>query len=125
MYFFIFAILQLIQVPTAGVVIDGAPALNRVTWTPSGHHVAAGDDFGKIWIHDVGEVSVSHFYFYAFISVFAFLFILFLQQLALPRNDEWSKFVNTLQEIKNNQADVELDGSLSSSFSSLSTAPLR
>ncbi|KAG1651976.1 Cytoplasmic dynein 1 intermediate chain 2 [Nymphon striatum] len=87
------------DVPTAGVIVDGAPALNRVTWTPSGHQVAAGDDYGRIWVHDVGE------------------------QLAVPRSDEWSKFVHTLQEIKNNQADEELDGL--SSFSSLSTAPLR
>ncbi|KAG1652967.1 Cytoplasmic dynein 1 intermediate chain 2 [Nymphon striatum] len=87
------------EVPTAGVIVDGAPALNRVTWTPSGHQVAAGDDYGRIWVHDVGE------------------------QLAVPRSDEWSKFVHTLQEIKNNQADEELDGL--SSFSSLSTAPLR
>jgi hypothetical protein len=38
-------------------VVEGAPALNRVSWTPSGLHVTVGDDMGKIWVYDVGEVS--------------------------------------------------------------------
>jgi dynein intermediate chain len=45
------------EVPTASAVVEGAPALNRVSWTPSGLHVTVGDDTGKIWVYDVGEVS--------------------------------------------------------------------
>nr|CAD7394570.1 unnamed protein product [Timema cristinae] len=96
------------EVPVASVIVEGASALNRVSWTPSGLHVTVGDDMGKIWVYDVGE------------------------QLAQPRHDEWNKFVYTLQELKNNQADEEIDklnlgsgpGSLSS-LSSLSSTPLR
>jgi dynein intermediate chain len=56
-----------------------------------------------------------------------------LQQLSQPRIDDWSKFVYTLQELKNNQADEEIDKlNLSSSgpsslgnLASLSPNPLR
>jgi dynein intermediate chain len=56
-----------------------------------------------------------------------------LQQLSQPRIDDWSKFVYTLQELRNNQADEEIDKlNLSSSSStglsnlaSLSPNPLR
>ena len=61
------------EVASASVVVEGGAALNRVTWTPSGYHVAAGDDQGKIWVYDVGE------------------------QLAVPQPDEWNKFAHTLQ----------------------------
>eukprot|EP00095_Tigriopus_kingsejongensis_P000855 maker-scaffold1106_size62344-snap-gene-0.14 protein:Tk00855 transcript:maker-scaffold1106_size62344-snap-gene-0.14-mRNA-1 annotation:"cytoplasmic dynein 1 intermediate chain isoform x9" len=37
------------EVATASVVVEGAPALNRVSWTQSGLHVTVGDDTGKIW----------------------------------------------------------------------------
>uniref|UniRef100_A0A6M2CPV1 Putative cytoplasmic dynein intermediate chain n=1 Tax=Rhipicephalus microplus TaxID=6941 RepID=A0A6M2CPV1_RHIMP len=73
------------ELPTVSEMVDGSPALNRVIWTPSGHQVAVGDDAGKVWVYDVGE------------------------QLAVPKNDEWSRFVQSLQELKNNQADQELD----------------
>ena len=79
-----------------------------------------GDDNGKIWVYDVGE------------------------QLANPAPDEWNKFAHTLQDIKNNKAEEDLDkfaagtsvnltgqvtgtsgpGSLPS-LSSLSSSPLR
>lgn len=105
------------EVASASVKVEGTPALNRVSWTPSGLHVAAGDDNGKIWVYDVGE------------------------QLANPAPDEWNKFAHTLQEIKNNKAEDDLDkyatagsgtgpvtasgpGSLPS-LSSLSSSPLR
>ena len=58
---------------SASVAMEGGAALNRVTWTQSGLHVAAGDDLGKIWVYDVGE------------------------QLAVPQPDEWNKFAHTLQ----------------------------
>lgn len=38
-------------------MIEGNPALNRVSWTASGQHVAVGDSLGKVWLYDVGEVS--------------------------------------------------------------------
>ncbi|XP_076162530.1 cytoplasmic dynein 1 intermediate chain short wing isoform X20 [Ptiloglossa arizonensis] len=72
------------EVPTASIMIDGCPALNRVSWTPSGLHVTVGDDTGKIWVYDVAE------------------------HLAHPRIDEWNKFLYTQQELKNNKADEEL-----------------
>ncbi|XP_029660994.1 cytoplasmic dynein 1 intermediate chain-like isoform X9 [Formica exsecta] len=96
------------EVPTASVVVDGSPALNRVSWTPSGLHVTVGDDTGKIWVYDVAE------------------------HLAHPRIDEWNKFLYTQQDLKNNKADEELDKlNLSSgpssltSMTSISSIPLR
>ncbi|XP_034942623.1 cytoplasmic dynein 1 intermediate chain isoform X17 [Chelonus insularis] len=97
------------EVPTASVIVDGCPALNRVSWTPSGLHVTVGDDSGKIWVYDVAE-NVAH-----------------------PRGDEWNKFLYTQQDLKNNQADEELDkpslnstgpSSFSSMLSMIST-PIR
>ncbi|XP_076663392.1 cytoplasmic dynein 1 intermediate chain short wing isoform X14 [Andrena cerasifolii] len=96
------------EVPTASVMIDGCPALNRVSWTPSGLHVTVGDDTGKIWVYDVAE------------------------HLAHPRIDEWNKFLYTQQELKNNKAEEDLrtlnlrePGSLSSIPPLLVTCPLR
>ncbi|XP_076379328.1 cytoplasmic dynein 1 intermediate chain short wing isoform X36 [Megalopta genalis] len=72
------------EVPTASIMIDGCPALNRVSWTPSGLHVTVGDDTGKIWVYDVPE------------------------HLAHPRIDEWTKFLYTQQELRDNKVDEEL-----------------
>jgi len=77
------------EVASASTNIANGAALNRVTWTQSGLHVAAGDDLGKIWVYDVGE------------------------QLAVPQQDEYNKFVNTLQELKNNKIEEDLDRGLS------------
>jgi len=77
------------EVASASVTVEGGAALNRVTWTQSGLHVAAGDDLGKIWVYDVGE------------------------QLAVPQPDEWNKFNHTLQELKNNKIEEDLDRGLS------------
>lgn len=49
------------EVPAASVMVEGNPALNRVSWTPSGLHVTVGDNLGKIWVYDVAEVSVIFF----------------------------------------------------------------
>lgn len=49
------------EVPAASVQVEGCPALNRVSWTPSGLHVTVGDDTGKIWVYDVAEVSVVNY----------------------------------------------------------------
>ncbi|XP_050588056.1 cytoplasmic dynein 1 intermediate chain-like isoform X32 [Bombus affinis] len=96
------------EVPTASIVINGSPALNRVSWTPSGLHVTVGDDTGKIWVYDVAE------------------------HLAHPRIDEWNKFLYTQQELKHNKADEELHKlnlreptSLTSMPPLLTTCPLR
>ena len=48
------------EVPTAGIVVEGAPALNRVSWSQSGQYVTAGDDLGRIWVYEVGEVREHH-----------------------------------------------------------------
>lgn len=69
------------EVPTASIVVDGAPALNRVSWTPSGLHVTIGDESGKLYVYDVAE------------------------HLAQPSRDEWSRFNATLNELKMNQND--------------------
>lgn len=96
------------EVPTASMTIKGNPALNRVSWTPSGLHVTVGDDIGKIWVYDVAE------------------------HLAHPRIDEWNKFLYTQQELKHNKADEELHKlnlrqptSLTSIPPMLTTCPLR
>ncbi|XP_017021580.1 cytoplasmic dynein 1 intermediate chain isoform X12 [Drosophila kikkawai] len=69
------------EVPTASIVVAGAPALNRVSWTPSGLHVCIGDEAGKLYVYDVAE------------------------NLAQPSRDEWSRFNSHLNEIKLNQSD--------------------
>lgn len=45
------------EVPTASINVEGNPALNKLSWTPSGLHVTVGDNQGKIWVYDVAEVS--------------------------------------------------------------------
>uniref|UniRef100_A0AAR2KLB3 Dynein, cytoplasmic 1, intermediate chain 2b n=1 Tax=Pygocentrus nattereri TaxID=42514 RepID=A0AAR2KLB3_PYGNA len=71
------------EVPTASVTVEGSPALNRVRWANSGREVAVGDSEGQVHIYDVGE------------------------QIAVPRQDEWSRFVRTLTELNENQEDAE------------------
>ncbi|XP_077055901.1 dynein, cytoplasmic 1, intermediate chain 2a isoform X4 [Siphateles boraxobius] len=71
------------EVPTASVTVEGNPALNRVRWAHSGREVAVGDSEGQVHIYDVGE------------------------QIAVPRQDEWTRFVRTLAEINENREDVE------------------
>nr|XP_047931401.1 cytoplasmic dynein 1 intermediate chain 1 isoform X3 [Anser cygnoides] len=75
------------KVPTASVTIEGASALNRVRWAQAGKEVAVGDSEGRIWIYDVGE-------------------------LAVPHNDEWTRFARTLVEIRANRADSEEEGAV-------------
>uniref|UniRef100_A0A673H1D3 Cytoplasmic dynein 1 intermediate chain 2-like n=1 Tax=Sinocyclocheilus rhinocerous TaxID=307959 RepID=A0A673H1D3_9TELE len=71
------------EVPTASVTVEGNPALNRVRWAHSGREVAVGDSEGQVHIYDVGE------------------------QISVPRQDEWTRFVLTLTEINENREDVE------------------
>ncbi|XP_017785638.1 PREDICTED: cytoplasmic dynein 1 intermediate chain isoform X5 [Nicrophorus vespilloides] len=96
------------EVPAAGLTVDGNPALNRVSWTPSGLHVTVGDNTGKIWVYDVAE------------------------NFAHPRHDEWNKFLYTTQELRSNQVDEELEklnlgisNTPLTSMSSISSSPLR
>lgn len=97
------------EVPVASIQAEGGAAFNRVSWTPSGTHVTAGDDAGKIWVYELAE------------------------HVSQPRHDEWSKFVYTLQELRNNQADEETDRlslaasgpSSLTSLTSLASNPLR
>uniref|UniRef100_A0AAQ5Z0M1 Dynein, cytoplasmic 1, intermediate chain 2a n=1 Tax=Amphiprion ocellaris TaxID=80972 RepID=A0AAQ5Z0M1_AMPOC len=65
------------------VTVDGNPALNRVRWAHSGKEIAVGDSDGRVLVYDVGE------------------------QIAVPRNDEWTRFVRTLAEINENRDDAE------------------
>lgn len=69
------------EVPTATVQVEGSPALNRVSWTPSGLHVTVGDDAGRIYVYDVAEV------------------------LAQPRMDEWTRLSATLNELGMSKGD--------------------
>uniref|UniRef100_A0A8C6VZJ6 Dynein cytoplasmic 1 intermediate chain 2 n=1 Tax=Nothobranchius furzeri TaxID=105023 RepID=A0A8C6VZJ6_NOTFU len=71
------------EVPTASITVEGNPALNRVRWAHSGREIAVGDSDGRVVVYDVGE------------------------QTAVPRNDEWTRFVHTLTEINENRDDAE------------------
>uniref|UniRef100_A0A8C4J035 Dynein cytoplasmic 1 intermediate chain 1 n=1 Tax=Dromaius novaehollandiae TaxID=8790 RepID=A0A8C4J035_DRONO len=87
MILLLFLLLLFQQVPTASVTIEGASALNRVRWAQAGKEVAVGDSEGRIWVYDVGE-------------------------LAVPHNDEWTRFARTLVEIRANRADSEEEGAV-------------
>ncbi|KAG7227572.1 hypothetical protein INR49_005387 [Caranx melampygus] len=71
------------EVPTASITVEGNPALNRVRWAHSGKEIAVGDSDGRVLVYEVGE------------------------QIAVPRNDEWTRFVRTLAEINENRDDAE------------------
>ncbi|XP_064643506.1 cytoplasmic dynein 1 intermediate chain 1-like isoform X3 [Lineus longissimus] len=73
------------EVPTTSTYVEGNTALNRCRWHQSGHQIAVGDDMGKIHIYDLNE------------------------HIASPKVDEWTKFAQTLQEIRNNAADRDED----------------
>lgn len=49
------------QVPVTSIIVDGNPALNRVKWTQSGMNLTVGDDNGRIWVYELGEVIVKRF----------------------------------------------------------------
>ncbi|CAB1317196.1 unnamed protein product [Coregonus sp. 'balchen'] len=67
------------EVPSASVVVDGCPALNRVRWSHSGREIATGDSDGQVLVYDVGE------------------------QIFVPKADEWTRFMHTLVEINENR----------------------
>uniref|UniRef100_A0A8C7ZUY1 Dynein cytoplasmic 1 intermediate chain 2 n=1 Tax=Oryzias sinensis TaxID=183150 RepID=A0A8C7ZUY1_9TELE len=64
-------------------LLDGNPALNKLRWGHSGREIAVGDSDGRVLVYEVGE------------------------QVAVPRNDEWTRFVRTLAEINENRDDAE------------------
>ena len=53
--------------PVTSIIVDGNPALNRVKWTPSGMNLTVGDDNGKIWVYELGEV-IRFFFLFPFES---------------------------------------------------------
>ncbi|XP_062853349.1 cytoplasmic dynein 1 intermediate chain 2 isoform X2 [Trichomycterus rosablanca] len=71
------------EVPSASVLVEGNVALNRVRWANSGREIAVGDSEGGVHIYDVGE------------------------QIAVPRQDEWTRFLKTLSELNENQEEEE------------------
>ncbi|XP_053718349.1 cytoplasmic dynein 1 intermediate chain 1 isoform X2 [Synchiropus splendidus] len=72
------------EVPTASVVVEGAPALNKVRWSSGAKEVAVGDSEGRVWIYDAGELSAAH-------------------------SDDWPRFNQTLADIRTNRSDNEED----------------
>ncbi|XP_034042864.1 cytoplasmic dynein 1 intermediate chain 2-like isoform X2 [Thalassophryne amazonica] len=71
------------EVPTASITVESNPALNRLRWAHSGKEIVVGDSDGRVLVYEVGE------------------------QIAVPRNDEWTRFVRTLAEINENRDDAE------------------
>ncbi|MEQ2196442.1 Cytoplasmic dynein 1 intermediate chain 2, partial [Xenoophorus captivus] len=43
------------EVPTASVIVEGNPALNRVRWAHTGREIAVGDSDGCVLVYEVGE----------------------------------------------------------------------
>ncbi|XP_078487235.1 cytoplasmic dynein 1 intermediate chain 2 isoform X2 [Ciona intestinalis] len=71
------------EVPVVSSVIDSAPAINKLRWNGSGSQIAIGDYMGRVHLCEVGE------------------------QLSQPRQDEWSRFVGSLTEIRNAHQEEE------------------
>ena len=83
------------EVPAASLLVDGAPALNKIRWHHSGHQLAIGDDQGKISLYDVNE------------------------SYANARSDDWTRLVRVLQDFKQSQS--ELDESQNTNTAALSS----
>lgn len=108
------------EVPTASVCVEGSPALNRVRWAHTGKEIATGDSEGHVQVYDVGEVSLLSLLLLTlkncctFISHIAFIpppnphaGCVLLQQICVPKADEWTRFVRTLAEINENRDEAE------------------
>lgn len=101
------------------MVVDGNPALNKLRWGHSGREIAVGDSDGRVLVYEVGEVRLFDFFYTCMEVAFPvrnlhrqFESCLFCaipppQQVAVPRNDEWTRFVRTLAEINENRDDAE------------------
>lgn len=72
------------EVPTVSVTVDGAPALNRVSWTPSGLHVVVGDESGRLHIYDVADNLAQYNYQHDFNQT--------LHELKMNQMDEFEEF---------------------------------
>jgi dynein intermediate chain len=113
------------ELPTASAHVEGAPALNRLTWTPNGNQIAIGDDLGRIHLYDVGEVRLLEHWIASFL-IFARLHVDLIdcpcfrhqQQFTTPRHDENSRFIHTLQELKSS-AEKEAETVVDLSFSNM------
>lgn len=71
------------EVPTASLMIEGSPALNKLRWSQNGHQIAVGDDQGKISLIDVNEAYAN------------------------SRADDWSRMVKVLADLKRSTAEME------------------
>lgn len=91
--------------------VEGGAALNRVRWAHSGKEIATGDSEGQVQVYDVGEVSPTPsqgHYCGQFCSRLPTSSTLVpLQQICVPKADEWTRFVRTLAEINENRDEAE------------------
>jgi WD40 repeat protein len=71
------------EVPSASIMIDGTPALNKIRWSPTGHQIAIGDDQGRINLFDLNDAFVN------------------------PRADDWNKLCKVLKDLKENSTQAE------------------
>ena len=85
------------EVPVASLLVEGAPALNKLRWTPSGHQLAVGDDQGKIGIYDVNESYAN-----------------------ARGNDDWSRFMRVLADLK--ESSTEMSESINGMTAALASA---
>ncbi|XP_065184701.1 cytoplasmic dynein 1 intermediate chain 2-like [Sycon ciliatum] len=81
------------EVPVLSEQVDAVSALNRVRWSSTGQQVACGNADGTVYIYDVGE----HFH--------------------QPRNDEWTRFKNTLQDLQASDSTTNPESSTSTAGS--------
>jgi WD40 repeat protein len=87
------------EVPSASIVIDGTPALNKIRWSASGHQIAIGDDQSRISLFDLNESFVN------------------------PRPDDWSKLCKVLKDLKENS--MQSEEANSSNLSNISNNSLQ
>ncbi|CAF1673940.1 unnamed protein product, partial [Didymodactylos carnosus] len=70
------------ELPTLTTQLEGNVALNKCMWSNNGQQIVLGDDQGKLRIYDVSE------------------------SLTNPKQDDWTKFTQTLQECKRSALEV-------------------
>lgn len=91
--------------------VVGGAALNRVRWAHSGKEIATGDSEGQVQVYDVGEVrralKQSPLAPMRFSRSLTSSFLVPLQQICVPKADEWTRFVRTLTEINENRDEAE------------------
>lgn len=87
--------------------VEGGAALNRVRWAHSGKEIATGDSEGQVQVYDVGEVRQASVIAVAFFLSLTSAVLVPLQQICVPKADEWTRFVRTLAEINENRDEAE------------------